>query len=293
MFFILSKTLGFFAAPSNVLIALAVLGVVLMATRFSRCGRRLAVAGVVLLAVAGLTPFGNALMLPLEQRFPPWDAARGAPDGIVVLGGAIEPETSAARGQAALNEAAERLTAVAALARRFPQARIVYSGGDASLLGIQPDEAQFALPLLESFGVAKQRIALERQSRNTHQNAVFTAALVKPKPGERWLLVTSAHHMPRAVGCFRRVGFQVEAYPVDWRTGGLQDLWRPFRSASAGLARTDAAVREWVGLMAYWLTGRSSELFPGPNQGVDPLTRSHSLIDASSMNARSFAASLL
>jgi uncharacterized SAM-binding protein YcdF (DUF218 family) len=265
MFFILSKTLGFFAAPSNVLIALAVLGVVLMATRFSRCGRRLAVAGVVLLAVAGLTPFGNALMLPLEQRFPPWDAARGAPDGIVVLGGAIEPETSAARGQAALNEAAERLTAVAALARRFPQARIVYSGGDASLLGNQPDEAQFALPLLESFGVAKQRIALERQSRNTHQNAAFTAALVKPKPGERWLLVTSAHHMPRAVGCFRRVGFQVEAYPVDWRTGGLQDLWRPFRSASAGLARTDAAVREWIGLLVYWLIGRTSELFPGPN----------------------------
>ena len=264
MFFILSKTLGFFAAPSNVLIALAVLGVVLMATRFSRCGRRLAVAGVVLLAVAGLTPFGNALMLPLEQRFPPWDAARGAPDGIVVLGGAIEPETSAARGQAALNEAAERLTAVAALARRFPQARIVYSGGDASLLGNQPDEAQFALPLLESFGVAKQRIALERQSRNTHQNAAFTAALVKPKPGERWLLVTSAHHMPRAVGCFRRVGFTVEAYPVDWRTAGWQDLRRPFRSAAGGLARSDAAVREWAGLLVYWLTGKTFEMFPGP-----------------------------
>ena len=110
---------------------------------------------------------------------------------------------------------------MAALARSFPQARIVYSGGDASLLGNQPDEAQFALPLLESFGVARARIALERRSRNTYQNAAFSKELVKPKPGERWLLVTSAHHMPRAVGCFRRVGFDVEAYPVDWRTRGL------------------------------------------------------------------------
>jgi uncharacterized SAM-binding protein YcdF (DUF218 family) len=258
MFFILSKTLGFFAVPSNLLIALAVLGVVLMATRFARCGRRLAVAGVLLLAVAGLTPFGNAL-IGRWARFPPWDAARGAPDGIVVLGGAIGPETSAARGQAALNESAERLTVVAELARRFPQARIVYSGGDASLLGNQPDEAQFALPLLESFGIARERIVLERRSRNTYQNRRLCKQLVKPKPGERWLLVTSAHHMPRAVGCFRRVSFDVEAYrstaharlagPAPWAS-----------SVSAGLAHTDAAVRQRNG-WGSWLigaTGRSS-----------------------------------
>jgi uncharacterized SAM-binding protein YcdF (DUF218 family) len=264
MFFILSKTLGFFAIPSNFLLALAGLGIVLMATRLARCGRRLVAAAVVLLALAGLSPLGNALMLPLEQRFPPWSAARGAPDGIVVLGGAIAPETSAARGEAALNESAERLTVVAELARHFPQARIVFSGGDASLLGNEPREASFALPLLESFGIARQRIALEDRSRNTYENAAFTMALVKPKPGERWLLVTSAHHMPRAVGCFRRAGFAVEPYPVDWRTRGRNDLWQPFRSVAKGLARTDTATREWIGLAAYWLTGRTHELFPGP-----------------------------
>ena len=264
MFFAFSKTFGFFTVPSNALMLLAALGAALMATRFKRAGRRLAVSGIALLAVAGFLPLGNALMLPLEQRFPPWDAARGAPDGIVVLGGAIGPAMSAARGEPALNESAERMTAVVELARRFPRARIVFSGGDASLLGDQPSEAPFALELLQSFGIPRQRIELEGASRNTYENAGFTRALVKPKSGERWLLVTSAHHMPRSIGCFRRAGFAIEAYPVDWRTRGRPDLFRPFGSAAAGLARTDAAAREWIGLFAYWLTGRTAELFPGP-----------------------------
>jgi uncharacterized SAM-binding protein YcdF (DUF218 family) len=88
--------------------------------------------------------------------------------------------------------------------------------------------------------------------------------IVAPKPNERWLLVTSAYHMPRAVGVFRKAEFPVEAYPVDWRTRGSQDLWRPFDRASDGLRRTDVAVREWTGLLIYWLTGRSSALFPAP-----------------------------
>jgi uncharacterized SAM-binding protein YcdF (DUF218 family) len=122
----------------------------------------------------------------------------------------------------------------------------------------------FVAPILESFGIPASRIELEGASRNTHENAVFTRELVRPKPGERWLLVTSAHHMPRSVGSFRRAGFAVEPYPVDWRTRGAPDLARPFGIAAGGLARTDVAVREWVGLLVYWLTGRSSALFPGP-----------------------------
>jgi uncharacterized SAM-binding protein YcdF (DUF218 family) len=264
MYFVLSKTVGFLAVPSNLIVLLAFIGVVLMGTRFARAGRRLAAIGIVLLAIVGLSPLGNALILPLEQRFPPWSAGQGAPDGIIVLGGAIGPDMSAARGEPSLNESAERITVVAALARQFPQARIVFSGGDASLIGGGPSEARFVVPLLESFGIPASRVELEGASRNTRENAVLTADLIKPQPGERWLLVTSAHHMPRAVGCFRRVGFAVEPYPVDWRTRGMRDLASPFGAAAWGLARTDVAVREWVGLVAYWLSGFSSELFPGP-----------------------------
>jgi uncharacterized SAM-binding protein YcdF (DUF218 family) len=262
MFFVLSKTLGFFAVPSNLILVMAALGIVLVVTRFSRAGRRLTIAAVLLLAIAGLSPLGDALLLPLEQRFAvPADAAT-PPAGIVVLGGAIGPALSAARGTPALNEAAERVTIVAELARKFPQARIVFSGGDPSLIGQGPREATFALALFESFGIAASRIELEDKSRNTFENAVLSKALAGPKPGERWLLVTSALHMPRAVGCFRQAGFEVVPYPVDWRTDGSIDL-KPFATVSSGLARTDVAVREWIGLLVYRLSGRTSALFPG------------------------------
>ena len=118
--------------------------------------------------------------------------------------------------------------------------------------------------LFDRLGVAAGRIELEDKSRNTFENALFSKALVMPKPGERWLLVTSAYHMPRAVGVFRQAGFPVEAYPVDWRTRGSGDFARLFSTVSEGLSRTDTAVHEWLGLMVYRLTDRSSELFPGP-----------------------------
>src|SRR4051812_25996313 len=218
MFFVLAKILGFFALPSNILISLGILGVLLMATRFARAGRRLAVITLVLLVIAGWSPLGNALILPLEERFPAWDASRGAPTGIICLGGALDTVVSPARGEVALNEAAERMTVMAELARRFPNARIVFTGGSGRLVYHGSTGAELAARLFESFGIAKERIELEDKSRDTLENARFTKEMVKPKPGERWLLVTSAHHMPRSVGLFRSEGFPVEAYPVDYRT---------------------------------------------------------------------------
>ena len=263
--FVVAKILGFFVLPSNLLIILGLVGLALTPTRWSRAGVRLMATSIVLIAVVGLSPLGNALILPLEERFPAWDATRGAPDGIVVLGGAIDEVISLARGDFELNEAAERMTAAVDLARRYPAARIVFSGGKGRLLYDIGSEAEVAVRLLVRLGVAPGRITAEDRSRTTAENAVLTKALVDPKPGERWLLVTSAHHMPRSIGVFRRVGFAVEAYPVDWRTRGTADLARPFTNIGDGLRRTDTAMREWVGLAVYRLTGRTAELFPGPN----------------------------
>jgi uncharacterized SAM-binding protein YcdF (DUF218 family) len=264
MFFTLSKLLGFFALPSNTLISIGLVGLVLLCTRYTRLASWLIVTSLVLIAVAGLSPLGNALILPLEQRFPPWDASRGAPDGIVLLGGMIVPDISAARGTVSLNEAAERITATAELARRYPAARIVMTGGSSALIFDEGPEAFFAVQQLEALGVAHDRITAEEQSRNTIENAVFSRLIANPKPGERWLLVTSAYHMPRAMAVFRAADFPVEAYPVDWRTRGPTDVVRPFPSLSDGLRRTDTAVHEWVGLLAYWLTGKTAALFPAP-----------------------------
>jgi uncharacterized SAM-binding protein YcdF (DUF218 family) len=262
--FVFSKVAGFFALPSNVLMAIGLIGLLLLCTRHTRLASWLTVSSLILIAVAGWSPLGNVLMLPLEQRFPPWDPSRGPPDGIVVLGGAITTDVSVARDQIALNEAAERITATAELARQYPNARIVYSGGSNSLMFDEAAEAPFAVRQLEALGVAHERITAEEQSRNTIENAVFSRLIAAPKPGEHWLLVTSAYHMPRAIAAFRAADFPVEAYPVDWRTRGPADVARPFPSLGGGLRRTDEAVREWVGLLAYRITGMSTQFLPSP-----------------------------
>jgi uncharacterized SAM-binding protein YcdF (DUF218 family) len=183
---------------------------------------------------------------------------------MIVLGGAING--SAKGEQVELNEGAERLTVLPELARRYPNARILFSGGSAALMYDGGAEAKSAGRLLASFGIAQDRITLEDRSRNTVENARFSKAIVQPKPSERWLLVTSAYHMPRAIGVFRKAGFPVEAYPVDWRTHGVGDALRPFATMGEGLQRADTAVHEWIGVAVYWLMGLSSQLFPGPTQ---------------------------
>jgi uncharacterized SAM-binding protein YcdF (DUF218 family) len=264
LFFVLSKTLGYMMLPTNFLIGIGLLGIILLATRFASIGRRLAIFSLVLLAVCAFSPLGNLLLYPLEARFPPWDAARGAPDGIVVLGASIEAELSAAHGTPVVRSSPDRIIAAAALALRYPNARVVFSGGSANLISNDAREADYAGAIFESLGIAKSRLIMERQSRNTQENAEFSKALVAPKAGERWLLVTSAFHMPRSVGLFRKAGFDVEPYPVDWRVGGRDDLFTFTSIAVDGLARTDLAVREWMGLLAYRATGKINELLPAP-----------------------------
>jgi uncharacterized SAM-binding protein YcdF (DUF218 family) len=264
LFFIFSKTLGAMLLPTNFLIGVGVVGAILLLTRLAWLGRKLVIASVLLLLVCGLSPLGNLLLYPLESRFPPWDAGRGAPDGIIVLGGSIEADLSAAHGTAVVRSSPDRVIAAAALALRYPNARIVFSGGSANLISNDAREADFAGAIFESLGVAKSRLIMERASRNTVENAEFSKALVAPKDGERWLLVTSGFHMPRSVGLFRKAGFAVEPYPVDWRVGGRGDLLSFTNVAADGLGRTDLAVREWIGLMAYWATGKIDDLFPGP-----------------------------
>ncbi len=264
MFFLLSKTLGAMLLPTNLLIGVGVVGSILLLTRLASLGRKLVIASVLLLVVCGLSPLGTLLLYPLESRFPPWDAGRGAPDGIIVLGASIEADLAVAHGTPVVRGAPDRIISAAALALRYPNARIVFSGGSANLISNDAREADFAGAVFESLGVAKSRLIMERRSRNTVENAEFSKALVVPKAGERWLLVTSAFHMPRSVGLFRKAGFAVEPYPVDWRVGGPGDLLSFTNVAVDGLGRTDLGVREWVGLIAYWATGKIDDLFPAP-----------------------------
>jgi uncharacterized SAM-binding protein YcdF (DUF218 family) len=267
VFFVVSKLLAFFEEPSNVVVLAGIVGLVLTRTRHARWGWRLAVASLVLIALIGFLPIGRALIITLENRFPRWEEAGRPPTGIIVLGGAVSAYRLATRGQVGLTDAAERILVVPELARKFPDAKIIYSGGDPGLFTQRGSEADVVGALFESIGVPPGRIVLENRSRNTAENAAYSKPLAAPKPGERWLLVTSAMHMPRAIGAFREAGFPVEAYPVDYQTNGWQDLRVVFASLSGGLRQMDTALHEWIGLAAYRLTGKSSALLPAPLPG--------------------------
>lgn len=164
----------------------------------------------------------------------------------------------------ALNDNAERVFAVAALARRYPEARIVLSGGAGPLvIGQTLSESEIARRMLVDLGLPPERIEMEERSRTTFENATESRIAARPKAGETWLLVTSAYHMPRAVASFRAADFPVLPYPVDFRTRPA-DLRRPVSSVADGLTLTDIAAHEWLGLLGYRLTGRTRSILPGP-----------------------------
>ena len=264
MFFVLSKLLGVVFDPTTFLVLAGALGLLLGLTRFAGAGRRLAIGAAIAFALVCYSPLSAILLRPLEERFPQPPADMPAPAGIVVLGGALDEGLTAARGQPSLNEAAGRLTAGVALALRYPQARLVFTGGAADIAQHGLDEARGVRELWLSLGVLPARMTFEDRSRNTFENAVLTKALVAPKPGETWLLVTSAAHMPRSVGIFRKVGWPVTAYPVDYRTAGTAYDWRPTSHPVDSQRRLEVALHEWIGLVAYRLTGKSAALFPAP-----------------------------
>jgi len=261
VFLFLSKVLFFFIRPSNALLFLLIIGVVLLVFGWRRAGLWLTGMATVLLLVAGLGPTANLLFQPLETRFPHTEITEPIA-GIVVLGGALDTVIAEEHGVPVLAEAGERVVAAAVLARAHPAIPIVLSGGKPALFPGALTEADETVKLLTGLGVDPARLVVENGSRNTFENAVNSKEVAKPQPGERWVLVTSAYHMPRAIGVFRAAGWpEMVAYPVDYRSAGT---WRPYPSVAKGLRYTDVAVREWIGLLAYRLTGRTGVLLPAP-----------------------------
>ena len=263
MFFVASKVYWILASPILLLLVIALAGAVVSLSRHSRAAKAATILSLLVVIAAAATPLGLWLVRPLEDRFPPPPARMPPPDGIILLGGALNGPTSTARGEPVFDEG-ERVVEAVLLAKRYPNARIIFTGGSGSLFTQASTEAAEAKKLMVELGVDPARIALEDKSRNTEENAILTAALIHPKPTERWLLVTSAFHMPRSIGVFEKAGFDAIAYPVAYRTRGPgRDL--PWDLGPANNLRVfETAMREWIGLAAYWATGRIDDLFPGP-----------------------------
>ena len=264
--FWLSKIFWILFLPSNLVLWLLIAGVVALVFGHRRLGNWFLVPAISIAVLATVLPVGNWLLLPLERRFAPPDAKDGRPvDGIVVLGGALDLRAARPGAPPALNSAADRIAGMIVLSRRHPKATIVFTGGSGDVFDQGPREADQVRRLLAEIGADTARIRFERDSRNTVENARFAKSLVRPAKGQRWLLVTSAAHMPRAIGAFRRQGWSVEAYPVDYNAPAGW-TWRGPYSLSRGLGQLDGAAQVWIGLAAYWIFGYTSSLFPAPGE---------------------------
>jgi uncharacterized SAM-binding protein YcdF (DUF218 family) len=237
--------------PSHLILYSAVAGVVLWPLRVGKWCRG---ACALLIVALGLLPTAWALMTPLEQRFgfpPKLDRV----DGIVVLAGAEQADLSEVYAEPQLDEHADRLTTFLLLAARFPSARLVHSGDT------QPNsQSAIARAVLLGAGLDPARIVFENRSRNTCDSPAAVRALVAPRADERWLLVTSAVHMPRAIACYRAAGWDVIPYPADFSRGPSA----PSFGLVGNLHDLDTAAHEWVGLVYYRVMGYTSELFPAP-----------------------------
>ena len=262
LLFVLSKLFWLALRPGTFALLVALVGLWAV-WRGRRWGRRPIAAALGFYLALLLLPLHIWVQMPLEDRFPRPAEEPARVDGIVVLGGAVEQDMTEARGIPALNGAAERMTEPVALMRRHPGARLLFTGGQGALLHGGLTEADVARQFWTGMGVPPERMIFETGARNTHENAVLSHALARPRLGETWLLVTSASHMPRSVGVYRRAGWEVVPWPVNYRTGRGFHIWYA-ASFPGRLSEFEWGLREWIGMSIYRLIGRTDALFPSP-----------------------------
>jgi len=270
--YLLSKLVWVLIKPLNVFLLALITGAALSA--WARAGLRRVGQWLVGLALAvfvalNLVPLGSWAVEKLEMRFPAPQTLPDRIDGIIVLGGVFNASLTQVHGTVSLNASADRLWAGLELARRYPMAKFVFTGGNGLPLTDVPGEAELAQRAYREVGLEGPRMIFETTSRNTRENAVLSQKLVQPQETENWLLVTSAAHMPRAVGSFRAIDWQVIPYPVDYTTGGTTDPIVDF-SGIRQFGRLNQALREGAGLAYYYYRGWTEALFPAPENRPSP-----------------------
>ena len=259
--FLFGKLVWAVLQPGNLLVLCLLAGLFLFRGRRGKALVAISALGFLLLAVA---PVGPAMLLALEQRFPRPAVLPDKIDGILVLGGAVDPAISRSYGETVFNSSVARVLGGVSLARRHPEAKLALVSGEGSFFPVGYSEARATLGFVVEEGIAPARILLEERSRSTHENAVYAKELFHPAPGEIWVLVTSAYHMPRSMGAFTAAGWRVIPYPVDYRIDPETGLGLNF-SLPDGLSAVTLAGKEWAGLLGYRVMGWTRDLFPAPS----------------------------
>lgn len=263
LFFILSKLAWGLLSPTNLIVLLFTLATILLFSNRTKTAKWILFPTAIFSISLLLYPIGDLLIYPLESRFyKPFELPENI-DGIIVLGGGEELKHSLSWHTQELGNGGDRYIATAILAKHYPKAPVIFSGGNGFLQFQSTDnEGNIAQTLLTKLGVNKQRLIIESQSRNTFENFQLMKPLL-PKSDGVYLLVTSAFHMPRSVAIARKQGIRVVAYPVDYRSNSPKYRQWDFDSFEH-LEVLEPAWREWIGLTIYYWTGKTSEWLPKP-----------------------------
>jgi uncharacterized SAM-binding protein YcdF (DUF218 family) len=267
LFFILSKLAWGLLSPTNIIILFMALGTFFLFKGAIAAAKKVLISTVIVTLLLTVYPFSDSLMFPLESRFNKPLVMPEQIAGIIVLGGGEQLKTSLSWQSAELGAGGDRYLGSAILAKRYPTAPVIFSGGN-NLLSFQGkgDEGNIARRLLTAIGIDKNRLIIESQSRNTNENFLLIRPLLPEKTGQ-YLLVTSAFHMPRAMGIARQQGLNMIAYPVDYRSN-RPALHQWGFNLYEHLEVLEPAWREWVGLTVYYLTGKTNDWFPAPTKAA-------------------------
>lgn len=212
--------------------------------------------------MTGVSPVGPWALRTLEDRFTPPHPFPTDLKGMIILGGSFKRDLCAARGTTCYNSAAGRFQEALRLAQIHPDLPVLFTGGGVALKG-GTTEANIAKNIAQDLGIHLTRFIFEDKSTTTVENATLSYQMIHPKPEDKWLLVTSANHMPRAVGDFRRAGWQVVPYPVDYKSSPIIPPYGTL-NIQENLQAWSLAMREWASLTRDYLVGKSPVLFPSP-----------------------------
>jgi uncharacterized SAM-binding protein YcdF (DUF218 family) len=256
LFFILSKIIWFVLAPLNFVTICATLGLLFFRLKKPCAATAFFVASMAIFLLVGILPIGANAVHSLESRYSKPATMPAHVDGILVLGGAVESGASQISHMTEFNDAADRVNAALILSRRYPDAKIVFSGGSGRLIHNERIDSIDMRIFLKDMAFNSSKVIYEDQSRTTSENLINSKNILRPKPGETWILVTSAWHMPRAMGVARKLGWGLIPYPVDYRGPGRY-LWVPHKfDVLENFYMGDLALREMIGIAAYRMNGK-------------------------------------
>jgi len=261
LFFIFSKIIWFILSPDSFLLILILVSLFLILKEKYRAAKiSLSIVSIAIVLIS-FFPIGEWLLFPLENRFQTNPTLPVNIDGIIVLSGAEDTKRSDLWQQPELGAAAERNLAFMQLIKQHPSAKHVFTGGTGSLLDQNSKGADVAKMLYEQQGLDSANIIFERESRNTYENVSYSKKLIQPNKSENWILITTSWHMPRSVGIFCQQQWPVIPYPVDHQTMKGELLRIDFNLAS-NLSLLKTGIKEWIGLFAYYLSGKTTALLP-------------------------------